>query len=142
MKIIRSYQIVLFVLALFVAGCSFKQNNEQAKIVQFFSDKGRLLDSLKNVYHFESVSFNKIDDTNVSDSTFCIEFVNAKKLPSLASGEVDTKHLNEIVLALKGTLNNPNKFSSYQIVFVEIHYYLGHKFEFNQIMHVVLNREL
>jgi hypothetical protein len=142
MKLLNFRRLVFVSTIFFMSGCTSNQNIDQAKVVENFSDKGYLLDSLKDVYRFEAISFDKVKDVNVTDSTFSIDFVNAKILPRHSDNNIDNKQLNDIVIALKRTLKNAERYNSYQIIFIKSDKSFGLSFKTNQIVHIVLNRQL
>lgn len=104
--------IILFFSTIFFSGCSSKKTN-------LFKDSGNSLDSLKNAYRAENITFDKWESTGVTDSTFSICFIDAKKVP--IELETSIKEFTSIGKSVKYALKDATKYNSYQIVFVETH---------------------
>jgi len=109
LKLITS---ILFCSAIFFSACSSKETS-------LFKDSGHSIDSLKNAYQAKNITFDKWEATGVTDSTFSICFIDAKKVP--LEFETSMKEFISIGKSTKYALKDISKYNSYQIVFVETH---------------------
>lgn len=117
-------KLLLFGSFMVILCCTtFKAQSQdlQSEVKKYFRDGGYTIDSLKSVLLCDSISFEKWDEENagITDSTFSINLINSKKLPP-----TDLKLLipifKELRQSIKSSLKNPEKYNSYQIVFLKV----------------------
>lgn len=106
----------LISLAIFFVGCSTSESRK----INLFKNNGKAIDSLKTAYKANSIKFDKWEASGVTDSTFSICLVDAKKLPD-HDMDAAMKQFQSIAKSMKYALKDNTKYNSYQIVFVETH---------------------
>jgi hypothetical protein len=82
-----------------------------------FKDNGKIIDSLKDVYSFETVEYNNWDYDNASDSSLTIYFINSKRLPA-KDVEAAVKEFKAIASSIHRSIIDKNRYESYNIIFV------------------------
>ena len=113
----RYSRLLFFSIPFFLLyACSF--SNHDSQVANKFINAGPFVDSLTAAFQCGKITLDRWDGTDVSDSTFSICFINAKKIPS---GDVDqtVASLKDIVRTVQNNLKDPKKYNSYQIVFVK-----------------------
>jgi hypothetical protein len=115
MKYIQHTLILLTLTA--IGACSSSTDKLRPDVVNAFADDGRAADSLKTAYQCETVTLDKWEETDLTDSTFSFCFINSRIVPTT---EMVLKNdiLKEIARSVKKSLKAPNRFNSIQIVFV------------------------
>jgi hypothetical protein len=108
--------LVIFTLCIFVKACSSAGQKTKPDVYKEFADNGRTVDSLQKAFQCESITLDKWEASDVSDSTFSFCFINAETVSTW-----DNDRIKEIAKSLKKALLNPTKYNSYQIVFVKSH---------------------
>ena len=104
-------------IAIFVS-CSTKSTKPIQDIVDKFNDNGQTADSLRNAYQCENITLDKWEATGVTDSTFSLCLINAKRLPNV-DPDTQVKTFKDMARSIKAKLKNPDHYNSIQIVFVE-----------------------
>jgi len=108
--------LTLLSLIIFSVGCNSADNTKEKS----FISNGQAIDSLKIAYQAESIKFDKWEATGVTDSTFSICLVDAKRIPD-QDLEKEMDQFKSIARTVKYSLKDHTKYNSYQIVFVETH---------------------
>jgi hypothetical protein len=117
MKNIKKLLSIL-ALCVFVNACSSAGQKTKPDIFKEFADNGRTADSLRKAFQCESITLDKWESSEVTDSTFSFCLINAKTVPTMEMA-IENDMLKEIAKSLKKAVKNPTKYNSYQIVFVK-----------------------
>ena len=105
---------VLFLLVICFSGCS---NN--TSVPPDFNDGGKALENLKITYQCESIEFENWEDDDAVDSALTICLINSQILSSVKSTEQKWEHLIAVASQIKQCLKYPEKYKSYEVIFVE-----------------------
>ena len=116
MKYIQQTLILLTITA--IGACSSGKDRLSPDVVKVFADNGRTADSLRKAYVCESVTLDKWKETDLTDSIFSFCLINAKKLPT-SDVNLNYDVLGGIARSIKRSINLPNRYNSFQIVFVK-----------------------
>lgn len=110
--------LFLFSASLYFCSCSDNgtKSKELKEITQpRFADNGKTVDSLKKVYNCESIDYENWGDKKTTDSCLSVCLINSTKVPS--GDYVD--QLKGIALAIKKSLEKPQTYKSFYIIFVK-----------------------
>jgi hypothetical protein len=91
--------------------------SEKDSVPSEFKDNGKAIDSLKNVYHFESVEYENWEHDDATDSSFTVSFVNSKKIPN-GNPDSTANEFKTIAASIRNSLANASQYKSYYIIFV------------------------
>jgi len=111
-------QPVIIGLAFCLSNSACSYNSHKTFAAEKFKNDGQSIDSLKTVFKCESISLEKWASSEVTDSTFSICFINAGVLPG-PGFEQSAEQIKEIARTVRASLKEPEKYNSYQVVFVE-----------------------
>lgn len=114
---IMSYLIrVLFlsVITICYSGCS-----KDTSVPPEFNDGGKAVEKLKITYQCEGIEFENWEDDDTADSALTICLINSQILPSIKSAEERYGHLVAVASQIKQSLKYPEKYRSFDVVFVE-----------------------
>jgi hypothetical protein len=88
-----------------------------SSLVPEFTDNGKVMDSLKGVYRFESIEYENWDDDDATDSSLTVSFINSKKLPS-TDVDATVKEFRGIASSIRRSIVDTNRYKSYNIIFL------------------------
>lgn len=106
--------LFLSVITICFSGCS-----NDTSLPPEFNDGGKALETLKITYRCESIEFENWEDDDTADSALTICLINSQMLSSVKSAEEKYEHLVAVAAQIKGSLRYPEKYKSYDVVFVE-----------------------
>lgn len=109
--------IILIAIIFSMISCNQKQHKKQDSIKDKFVDNGRLLDSISAVFNCEEITLDKWEGTDVTDSTFSISIINAKKIPSTINVDSSVSIFKKLAKSIKQASKYQTRYNSYQIIF-------------------------
>ena len=111
----------LFIAVLCCTKSNVHSQDLQNEVNTHFRTESRTIDSLKSAFLCDSISFHKWDEeyAGITDSTFSVIFINSKKLPPSGLKQA-IPIFKRISQSIKSSLKYPEKYNSYQIVFLKV----------------------
>jgi hypothetical protein len=107
--------LVVSVMTICFSGCFHDTSSVPPK----FNDGGKALEKLKITYQCESIEFENWEDDDAADSALTICLINSKMLSCVKSDQEKYEHLVAVAAQIKGSLKYPEKYKSYDVVFVK-----------------------
>jgi hypothetical protein len=83
-----------------------------------FLDKGKTVDSIQKAYTCESIEYENWEENDATDSCLTVCFINSTKAPAEDAGD-SINPFKGIATAIKKSLAKPERYSSYNIVFIK-----------------------
>ena len=125
---------LFYLLIISICFCNCSSNNAKNNVLAEankpgFSDDGKTVDSLKKVYNCEGVTYDNWGDKKPKDSCLTVGFINSTHVPTMDNIDTTVTQIKAIASAINKSLENPQNYKSFNIVFIKRDTVMGQKID-------------